>query len=470
MATSLLQTQSALPEHELQISAEDVLLLQAEFLSQHQFTDAVTALAMKLQLTLFCHRASIGWLAGDAVNLIGTSGTSDLHARQETTRLLIAAMEEAAEQGQSLMYPEPDTAKPAIVLAQHELARHYADAVCSVPIVHAGQLVGTLTLERQHRVFSVTEVQQIEHLCALLAPCLALKFENDLPFGRRLTTWLTNKFQRTDKPQQAWLIASIACILVLMLALLLIPTAFRITAPARLEGVVQRVLAAPTDGYLYQVHVRPGDQVKAGQVLAELAEQDLLVEQRGLAAELAQQQNALLSAQARNDQSEFVASQGRADALRAKLELVEERLTRSHVRAPFDGIVIKGDLTQTVGAPIKLGEELMTLSPAGGYRVLIEVPEADIADLQPGQKGQLILTSMPSQTLVLHIERLTPLATTVEGRHYFPVYAQLAGEHPTLRPGMQGYAKIDIDRRPLLLNWINRGWSRLRFLLWSWGM
>jgi len=54
-----------------------------------------------------------------------------------------------------------------------------------------------------------------------------------------------------------------------------ITTDYRVSAPARLEGAVQRVLAAPADGYLKQTHVRPGDHVKEGQLVAELADEDL---------------------------------------------------------------------------------------------------------------------------------------------------------------------------------------------------
>jgi multidrug resistance efflux pump len=44
--------------------------------------------------------------------------------------------------------------------------------------------------------------------------------------------------------------------------------------------------------------VRPGDLVKAGQVLAELAEQDLQLEHNRWASELAQHENAYAAAMA----------------------------------------------------------------------------------------------------------------------------------------------------------------------------
>ena len=466
----LFPTLSPAADNELQISSQQVLLLQAEFLSRKRFAEASTALARKLVAALNCEQASIGWLSQDHAEVIATSYSNELHARQESTRLLAAAMEEATEQGCSLIYPEPNATKSLILLAHAELARHHGDAVCTIPLVCNSQIVGALILERQKQLFSPNEVAQIEHMATLLAPCLGLKFENDLPLGRRLSADVKTLLQQIGKPQHKAATMTVATLLTLLLALLLIPVSFKINAPARLEGAVQRVLAAPTDGYLYQVHVRPGDHVKAGQLLAELAEQDLLVEQRGLEAELAQQQNALLSAQARNDQAEFVASQGQADTIRAKLDLLRQNLERNHLRAPFDGIVIKGDLSQAVGAPVKLGDELMTLTPDRGYRLLLEVAEADIAHLKPDQTGHLILSALPSHTLAFHIERITPLASTIEGRHYFPAYAVLDAELPALRPGMQGYAKIDIDQRPLLFNCIDRAWHKIRFTLWSWGL
>jgi hypothetical protein len=69
----------------------------------------------------------------------------------------------------------------------------------------------------------------------------------------------------------------------------------------------------------------------------------------------------------------------------------------------------------------------------------------------------------------VRVERITPLASTEAGRHFFAVHATLEGKLPALRPGMQGFAKIEVDKRPLLVNWASRAlnWSRIQ--LWSWG-
>ncbi len=452
------------------LSAEQYLQLQAEVLGRGQFAEAATALAQQLACRLACDRVSIGWLSRHGMLVAATSYVAELHVRQETARLVGAAMDEAAEQGSALIHPEPEGGKPRIRLAHEELARRQGYALCTVPLVHGGTVVGAFTLERREGCFSVEEGMLYEHLACMLAPVLALKHENDLSLWQRgliaakiRLRWGTGT--AVSKPHIFGLTAGFA----LLAFIALFPFTYSVSAPARLEGAFQRVLSAPTDGFLSKVYVRPGDRVKAGQMLAELADQDLLVEQRGLQAELAQNENALVAAQAKGDRAEYGINQGKAEAAQAKLELIQQQLERAHVRAPFDGVIIKGDLSQSVGAPLERGAELLTLAPDTGYRVMIEAEESEVAELKPGQSGRLILAAMPVQTMPIRLERITSLATTENGRHYFAVYAALDCRQPGLRPGMQGVARIAVDRRPMLMNWLTRSFSWLRFKLWSWG-
>ena len=70
-----------------------------------------------------------------------------------------------------------------------------------------------------------------------------------------------------------------------------VPVSYNVGAPARLEGSVQRIVAAPIDGFLDQVNVRPGDRVRANDVVAELAMRDLQAERAKRQSELAQHEN-----------------------------------------------------------------------------------------------------------------------------------------------------------------------------------
>lgn len=454
------------------LSAEQLLQLQAELLGRKRFNEAATALAQQLASSLKCDRASIGWREQGGMNVVAASYVAEVHTRQETARLLAAAMEEAAEQGVRLVYPEPEHGRPHIVLAHGELARRQGYVLCTVPLVYGGRIVGALTMERREHEFTAAEAAHIERVASMLAPSLALKYENGLPLWRRCSANLKETFSkilRTDTPARKPLLIGMATGLVLLAGALLLPLPYHVSAPAKLEGAIQRVLTAPADGYLHKVYARPGDRVTAGQVLAELADQDMQVELRGQEAELAQHENALVSAQARSDRTEFIVNQGRAEAVRARLDLLQQQLERAHLRAPFDGVVIKGDLSQSIGAPVERGAELITLAPSSGYRVMIEAEETEVADLKPGQTGRLILAALPSHTLPVRVERITALATTEDGRHYFAVYAALEGKLPALRPGMQGFAKIEVGKRSMLVGWASRAANWMRIKLWSWG-
>lgn len=454
------------------LAAGQLLQLQAAILGRRHFVGAVTALAQQLAGELGCDRISVGWNGAHGMEVVAVSYVAELHVRQETARLVAAAMEEAAEQGITLVHPAPDGSRPLIRLAHEELERRQGYALCTVPLVHSGQVVGALVLERRRGGFSTEEAAGHEHLACMLAPLLLLKYENDLPLRQRALNAARAGLRRLVQPGTSAarpLIYGVAAVFLLLAFVLAFPFAYRVSAPARLEGSMQRTLTAPTDGFLSKVYVRPGDRVKAGQLLAQLADQDMLVEQRGLQAELAQNENALAAAQANGDRVEYGINQAGAAAVQARLDLVGQQLERSRLRAPFDGVVIKGDLSQSIGAPLERGAELVTLAPDSGYRVVIEADESDVADLKPGQTGRLMLAALPARTLPIRVERITSLTTTENGRHYFAVHAVLEGSLPALRPGMQGVVKIDVDRRALLASWAARGAGWLRLKLWSLG-
>ena len=92
--------------------------------------------------------------------------------------------------------------------------------------------------------------------------------------------------------------------------------------------------------------------------------------------------------------------------------LVQQVIARGRVEAPFDGTVIQGDLTQSIGAPVQQGDPLMTIARTDGFRVIVEVDERDIQPVRVGQQGSLALSALPWNTLPLRVTRITPVATT----------------------------------------------------------
>jgi multidrug resistance efflux pump len=255
---------------------------------------------------------------------------------------------------------------------------------------------------------------------------------------------------------------------VLALALVLaVPVPWRVSAPARLEGAVQRAVVAATDGFLQQANVRPGDSVQAGQVLAELSSQDLELERRRRESELRQHENAYRAAQSHADRAQMVTLQAKAAEAQAMLSLVEAQLQRARIEAPFDGIVIKGDLSQNLGAPVQRGEVLMVLAPNDSFRLILEVDETDVGAIHAGQHGELALAAQPDRTLAFVTRRVVPVASTADGRNFFEVEAALQQTLPQLRPGLSGVAKVQTGWQPLGWLLAHRAFDWLRLAWWK---
>ena len=436
-----------------------VLRCQAAMLARTRLGEGATALAVELAQLLQCRRASIGLMDRDQLRIVGSTQASPMDQRRDTATALVAAMHEALDQGLSVAWP-PVVASPPVSLAQRELAG--SGHACTVPIVAGQRLVGAITLERENPPFSLPELALCEDIASFAGPVLQLQRAAETPWHARILQGLRDRLSGPRERQMAW-----AAGLLAVVVLLAVPLPWRVSAPARLEGSVQRAVVAATDGFLQQANVRPGDRVKAGQVLAQLSSQDLELERKRRESELRQHENAFRAAEARNDRTQMVISQSRAAEAQALLALAEGQLERSQLAAPFDGVVIRGDLAQNLGAPVQKGEVLLVLAPSDSFRLIVEVDEADIAAVRPGQHGQLALAARPEEPLRFTTRRVVPVATTADGRNYFEVEATPDHAQANLRPGLSGVAKIEAGERPLAWLLLHRFATWLRLAVWT---
>ena len=202
-------------------------------------------------------------------------------------------------------------------------------------------------------------------------------------------------------------------------------------------------------------------------MLAQLSSQDLELERQRRESELRQHESGYRAAQARNDRTQMVISQSQAAEAQALLALAESQLERTQLLAPFDGIVIKGDLSQTLGAPVQRGEVLMVLAPSDSFRLIVDVDETDIAAIRPGQQGQLALAARPEQPLAFTTRRIVPVATAADGRNYFEVEAAPDTVQANLRPGPERRGQDRGGGRRLGWLLFHRAAAWLRLALWT---
>lgn len=450
----------------------DALTLYAALLDADTIAIGAQRLAAVLAIQGHFDRVSVGLHEGGRTRLIATSQLDASQLPAELEALILGAMDEALDAGLTLACPAPDPESPAPQFEQGQLQRHVGGAVATVPLGVRGARLAAVCVERHRTVgdpaWPADALARLEQQLVLAAPALRWLQAGTEPGWRRLRRDALRGWAALRQPDRRARRQLLAAAALAFAFVALVPLDDPVAGRARIEGAEQRVLSAPTDGFIKTAHVRPGDRVAAGAPLLDLLEADLRLEHDRWRSQLTQHENAYAAAMAGADRVAAATSVARIGEAQAQLALIDAQLTRSRLTAPFDGVVIDGDLSQSIGAPVRQGDTLLTLATTGRQRVIVQVDETDIARVTPGQPGHLSVSSLPWQRDALVIERIAPLAKAVDGRNVFEVEARLSAPRADLRPGLLGRADIVTGRAPLLWAWARHSLLRLRVALWAW--
>jgi len=448
-----------------------VLETVATGVHHRRFQESVTAVATELAGRLGCERVCIGFLRGKHSEVRGVSHSASFGKKTNLIRSIEAAMDEAIDQQAIVVYPAPEDGPLQVTRAHAELHENHGRAeVCTVPFSDGDRLLGAIVLEMPTGSPLDAKTRRLcEHAASLLGPVLDVKRREDRWLIQKASDSAKAEIQRLLGPRNVGLKLTYGTAVALLLLFAFVNGNFRVTADARLEGTVQRVIAAPMAGYLARAEVRAGDTVNEGQVMASLDDRDLRLERLKWMSQRSQREREQSEALANRDRAQAGILAAQIEQADAEVALLDEQLARVAVAAPFDGIVVSGDLSQALGAPVERGDVLFEVAPLDSYRVILEVDERDIGALREGQVGRVALTGMPRDLLEIQVEKITPISAAEEGRNFFRVEASLRGEAPTiLRPGMEGVGKIDAGRRKLIWIWTHKIVYWVRMFFWSW--
>jgi hypothetical protein len=242
-----------------------------------------------------------------------------------------------------------------------------------------------------------------------------------------------------------------------VLLVLLIPVRQTSLAPAEVIALDAETMAAPMDGVVKTIHVRPNATVKKGQVLFSLDDTTLRnrldVVQKSVAVADAELQSATQKAfdsfQSKGDLSLL---NGKLNEKRAELESVRAQLQRIDVVAERDGVAVFGDPNDWLGRPVSTGERIMQLADPAKPGLLMYLPVAEAIALEPGAPVRLFLTVLPLSPLDATItESSFQVVLSPDGVASYRLRGQFdddpnqEGER-AVRIGLRGTAKIYGDR------------------------
>ncbi len=205
------------------------------------------------------------------------------------------------------------------------------------------------------------------------------------------------------------------------------------------------VVEASVSGRISKMPVVLGQQVKAGELLAEIDAQEILArhEQAGAQREQAsrdlERAKTLIKKQVSSRQ-EFDAAEARFRVAEAALHEMRTMLGYARVTAPFDGVISRkladvGDLA----AP---GKPLLEIEERGTLRFEADVPEALIDGVAAGQKVSVSIPAV-QKSFGAGVVEVSPTADSAS--RTFLIKLDLPAD-PALRAGQFGRAAIPVGR------------------------
>jgi len=189
-----------------------------------------------------------------------------------------------------------------------------------------------------------------------------------------------------------------------------------------------------------------GDRVKEGDLLVQLDDADLQASFREIQARLTK-------ARADNARAQVLRTQGimsaeeadkirtEASVLEAQLDVVEVKIDRAKIRAPFTGVIAAR--TTSVGAVVKSGETLYELVQDDPLKFRTPIPERFAGLCKVGQELRLSVDAYPGRVFTGRITRITP--TSAIANRSLTIEAVVPNGDRTLLPGFFSKGQLVVD-------------------------
>ncbi len=444
-----------------------VLEVVAVVLRHGKLQQVLFEMVNELRQRLDCTRVAIGMVSNDSVKLAALSEAAAFEKNTSLAKAYMRAMDEAYDHGNTVLF---DVVSDITHFPEHRELMQISGSrsVISCPLFEGGRSMGVLVLESSGKVFDDAELAWLEAFTAMAAPIISQRKKAERNGWLRLADDAKSILAKLFGPRYLVWKAAAASLGILLAILVLVHIDYRVTAKTVIEGEVQRVMSAPFDGFVGSTYVRAGDTVKQGQLLAGLDDRELMIEKARWSSERDQYDNRLREAMATHDLTAVQVLGAQLNQAEAELNLVTKKIGYAHLVAPFDGLVVSGDLSQQVGAPVEVGKKLFEIAPLQSYRVILQIDEREIRHIKVGQSGMLVITGIAGDPQALTIQKVTPVATAEDGKNFFRVEASLSEASTRLRPGMEGIGKVVTDRHSLWWVLIHSFTDWLTLTLWTW--
>jgi len=207
------------------------------------------------------------------------------------------------------------------------------------------------------------------------------------------------------------------------------------------------LVAAEESGVIRELYVDRGSVVAQGDSIAKIDDRVLSaqVAQARAAADLAAQtwerRRRLWEDDRVGSEIAYLEARFQAEQSAASLAALEERLSRTVIRAPFAGVL--DERRVDVGTMVNPGTPVARLVDLNPIKVFAGVPERYAADVRVGDQAVLAFESLAGQSYTARI-RYVGASVSPENRT-FPIEVQLPNPNGVIKPQM--VANMAVTRR-----------------------
>jgi RND family efflux transporter MFP subunit len=453
---------------------ETLVSVSQEITSTLDLTRVMQAIVNGPQVVIPYERASIAIEQNARLRLGAISGTREINTGDSQVKALndllqwasLAAGEINIRQVEGeINDPREETrAKFSRYFEQTGMRAFYA-----VPLADDSGRVGVLAFESSDPNFlNQAHIEVIKVLAGQATVAMRnAQMYKEVPFIGLLEPVLKRKrkFLAMEKRRrQALVVAAAAAALFLILC----PWPMRVDGEATVAPAHTADVMPDVEGVVRAVYVREGSAVKAGTVLAELEPWSY---QADLAAARAKYETAISEmnrALATNDGTEAGIHRVQADYWAAEVKRAQERLERTRLRSPIDGVVATPHLEDTVGKHLAASEMFAQILDPSRATVDVAIDETEQPLLKAGARAAVKLEGLPTRTFRGDVAVVSPKASELGERRVFFARVALLNNENLIRAGMQGRGKVSAG-------WHPAGYVLFRGLglwlyskLWSW--
>ena len=242
---------------------------------------------------------------------------------------------------------------------------------------------------------------------------------------------------------------------------------FAVNAAGEISPAEQVSVRPEINGKIEVLPVDLGDQVKKGDLLFKLDDAELrqqrasnltVIERAKLELEKADRDlkraqqllvDKLISQELFDDtRTAFQLAKNSLDRSQKDLAIIEERLTKTEVRAPFDCTVLTRPVSmgQAVSGSggVSGGTEVLTIADLNSMVINAHVNQADVPRLKVDQRVEVTVEAVAGLSVTGVVERIAPQATIKNNIKGFAARILLKNVDPRIRPGMTSNIKIPV--------------------------